>query len=122
MEIVSALIDMSVGVAEGWTAVGTTDVWVAVGERGVWVGEKTAGVGKTFTEKLHAASSNALNRQISVKRNHFRCFMTFSLSAVAGWYFQQETIIKRLSQASCSLNFGGIIGKYPRIDEFRAPA
>jgi hypothetical protein len=93
MEIVSALIEINVGVAKGRTAVGVGDVCVAVGGREVCVGGCTATVGKAFTEKLHASSTNAPNRKISMDKIPLRCFIARSLSAVAHWYFQWETII-----------------------------
>ena len=94
---------MRVGVTEGKTAVCATDVGVAVGEREGSVGGETVGVDNTLTEKLQASSTSAANRKAIIARNHLRCFIAFSLSAVANGNFQQETIIKRFPQASCSL-------------------
>jgi hypothetical protein len=90
MEIVSALIDMSVGVTDGRTAVGegAADVWVAVGRKEFSVAGETVGVDKTLTEKLQASSTSALNRKTSIDKDHLRCFIAFSLSAVANGNFQ----------------------------------
>jgi hypothetical protein len=53
------------------------------------VAGETVGVAKTLTEKLQASRISALNRKTSINnRNDLRCFIAFSLSAVAHWYFQ----------------------------------
>ena len=90
MEIVSALIDMSVGVTDGRMAVGVgaMDVCMAVGGREFSVGGETVGVDKTLTEKLQASSTSALIRKTSINKDHLRCFIAFSLSAVANGNFQ----------------------------------
>jgi len=77
MDIVSALIDMSVGVTEGTMAVGGTGV--NVGGIGVAVGGEEVGVDKISTEKLQASSNSALNTKTMIGSNHLRCFMAFSL-------------------------------------------
>jgi hypothetical protein len=90
MEIVSALIDMSVGVTDGRTVVGVgaADVGTAVAGRECSVGGETVAVDKTLTEKLQASSTSALNRKTSINKDHLRCFIAFSLSTVANGNFQ----------------------------------
>jgi hypothetical protein len=68
--------------------VSATDVCIAVGKRELSVDGETVGVDKTLTEKLQASSTGALIRKTSINRDHFRCFIAFSLSAVANWNFQ----------------------------------
>jgi hypothetical protein len=81
MEVISALIDMNVGVTEGTTAVGGSSVEVDV--RGIdvcaAVGGEEVGVIITSTEKLQASSNSALNTKTMISSDHVRCFMTFSL-------------------------------------------
>jgi hypothetical protein len=102
MEMVLALIGMSVGVAAGGTRVCVTELRVRVGARKGLVGEVTVGVDKILTEKLQASSTSVLNRNVIINGEHLRCFITFSLSAITHWNFQYETIIKRFPRASCS--------------------
>lgn len=74
---------MSVGVAEGATKVNGTAVPVGGGDVCVAVGgEEGIGV-KTSTEKLQASSNSELNTKAIIGRYHFRCFIAFSLSALA---------------------------------------
>jgi len=89
MEIVPAVICISVGVSEARITVGGTGVCVAVVEIeiGVKVGvsKEDGAVGKTLTEKLQALSNKVDNTKTMIDRNHLRCFIAFSLSA-AGWW------------------------------------
>ena len=75
-------MDMRVGVTEERTAVCATDVGVAVGGREGSVGGETVGVDNTLTEKLQASSASVSNRKTIIARNHLRCFIAFSLSAM----------------------------------------
>jgi hypothetical protein len=81
MDIISALIDMSVGVTEGRMAVGGIGVEIDVREIdvGAAVGGEKVGVDKTSTEKLQASSNSALNTKTMIDSNHLCCFMAFSL-------------------------------------------
>jgi hypothetical protein len=94
MDIVSARIDISVGVAEGRTTVGAGEVGVANGGRAACVGVFTATVGKAFTEKLHESSINV--RKNRVNRNHLGGFIACSLSAVAKLVFPRGNEYKTL--------------------------
>jgi hypothetical protein len=79
MDIVSALIDMSVGVTEGTMAVGGTGVNGRGIDVCVAVGGEEVGVDKISTEKLQASSNSPLNTKTMIGSNHLRCFMAFSL-------------------------------------------
>ena len=74
---------MSVGVIRGRTEVGAAAVNVGGRDVCVAVGGEEVGVDKTSTEKLHAFSNIALNTKTIIGRYHLRCFIAFSLSAVA---------------------------------------
>src|SRR6476661_6061278 len=91
MEVVSARIDIRVGVAsgsasvgEGGGKVGRLDGSVALGAGDVEVDKisEEEGVGKVWTEKLQASRPSELNTRITINTNHFGCCMAFSLSAV----------------------------------------
>jgi hypothetical protein len=141
MEIVSALIDMSLGVSEGRIAVGTPDVCIAVGGRELSVGGGMVGVAKTLTEKLQASSTSALNRKTSINRNHLPCFIAFSFRRGSlefpigndyktfslGFLFLGRSRSGSFNWHNLSPSFrpvpkiSGIISLYPRIDGFRTP-
>jgi len=81
-ESVSTLIDMSVGVGREAIEVGATDVNVGGTDVCVAVGREEAAVGKTSTEKVQAFSNSVVNMQPMIGRNHLRCFIASSLSAM----------------------------------------
>jgi len=83
MEIVSARIEMRVGVSEAMSAVGGMAVSVAadgVDTCGVSAREE-GGVDRTFTEKLQASSNSVLNTKgmVIFNHNHLRRFIALSL-------------------------------------------
>jgi hypothetical protein len=88
MEIVSARMGMSVGVAEGRPAVGGTDV--KVGGMDGWAETVDVdgisgdlGVDRVCTEKLQPSVTNELNTKIITNNNHLRGFIALSLSTAA---------------------------------------
>jgi len=91
MEVVSARIDMRVGVARGSASVGAGGVklgdmdgpvGLGAGDVGVDENSETGGVGKVWTEKLQASRPMELNTRMTINTNHFVCCIAFSLSAV----------------------------------------
>jgi len=82
VEIVSDLIDISVGVAEAGSRATGAGVCVAIGGTDVKVAEAERGVEKTSTEKLQALSSHVLNTNTIAGRDHFRCSIVVSPSVV----------------------------------------
>ena len=86
-------MDMSVGVTEGRTAVGGTDVNVGVFD--ATIGGEEVGVDKTSTEKVQASSNSALNTKTIIGRYHLRCFIAFSLSALANKMESDKTYYPR---------------------------
>lgn len=74
-------IFMNVGVSEG--VISGANVCTAVGELDVTPGGEDIAVGRTWTEKLQAASSSVLNMKLMISRNNLDSSMAFSLCAVA---------------------------------------
>ena len=82
------MIVIRVGVAEARIAVGGTAVDVKGIDVTVGSSGEDVGVGKTWTEKLQALSNNVVNTKTIINRNHLRCLIAFSLSAVDWWFIK----------------------------------
>jgi len=72
---------MSVGVTEGKIVVGGTTVDVDGIDAAV--GGEEVGVDKTSTVKVQAPGNSVVNTKPMISSNHLRCFIVFSLSALA---------------------------------------
>jgi hypothetical protein len=82
--IVSARIEISVGVSEARIAVDGAGVSVAGEATGATLDGDEAGAGKAWTEKLQDASRSELTISTIIRSDHLRSFKGFSLSGAVG--------------------------------------
>jgi hypothetical protein len=81
--IVSARIEIKVGVAEGKVGVAAAS-GVNVGVTDASSGGEDVGVDKTSTEKVQASSKSAASTKQITNKKYFDRFIAFSLSAMVG--------------------------------------